>query len=242
MRHTQDMPRTSSRGSGGSRRAPRKPPRRRLRRVLTSNITITVVGIAALSAVVLNLDSFGALGEDKPPPLATDEMSAGDMLALLERSDMDAMQARVIANAKKRAYEKQLKEEREAKKRAEWYRKNKKKIDASKAAERLRTSNPSSAQNKKYGKQMNELKGWKRCWDSLETLWDHESNWNERAENPSSGAYGIPQSLPPDKMASAGSDWRTNSPTQIAWGLGYIKARYGDPCKAWNFWQANNWY
>ena len=49
----------------------------------------------------------------------------------------------------------------------------------------------------------------------------------------SSGAYGIPQSLPGSKMASAGADWRTNAATQINWGLGYIDARYGSPCGAW---------
>ena len=57
-----------------------------------------------------------------------------------------------------------------------------------------------------------------------------------------SGAYGLPQALPGSKMASAGADWQTNPATQIRWGLGYIKAIYGDPCKAWAFWQANHYY
>ncbi|MFW5416321.1 transglycosylase SLT domain-containing protein [Nocardiopsis sp. CNT-189] len=76
----------------------------------------------------------------------------------------------------------------------------------------------------------------------LEPLWEKESNWNPQAQNPSSGAYGIPQSLPGSKMASAGSDWQTNPATQIEWGLGYIKDRYGSPCEAWAHSQANNWY
>lgn len=76
----------------------------------------------------------------------------------------------------------------------------------------------------------------------LDDLWEHESGWNESASNPSSGAYGIPQSLPGDKMASHGDDWQTNPATQIAWGLDYIADRYGDPCGAWSFWQGNNWY
>lgn len=239
MRHTQDKLRTPS---AGSRRAPAPRRRRLVRRLLFNNISLTVAAIGALSALVLNMGSFGFMGEDKAPPLATENMSAGDMLALLERSDMDAMQARVIANAKRRAYEQQVKEEREARKKAEWYRRNKTKIEASRTAANLRKINPSSRQNKAYGKQMNKLKGWSGCWSSLETLWDHESGWNERAENPSSGAYGIPQSLPGSKMATAGSDWRSSSPTQIAWGLGYIKARYRDPCGAWSFWQAHHWY
>ena len=79
-------------------------------------------------------------------------------------------------------------------------------------------------------------------WAALENLWTRESGWNYRAENPSSGAYGIPQSLPGSKMAAAGKDWRTNPETQIRWGLDYIKARYGGPKRAWAFFQANNWY
>ncbi|MBR8744483.1 lytic transglycosylase domain-containing protein, partial [Nocardiopsis sp. MG754419] len=76
----------------------------------------------------------------------------------------------------------------------------------------------------------------------LEPLWEKESNWNHTAENPSSGAYGIPQSLPGSKMASHGDDWRSNPATQIAWGIDYIKDRYGTPCGAWSHSQANNWY
>jgi hypothetical protein len=76
----------------------------------------------------------------------------------------------------------------------------------------------------------------------LEKLWSRESGWNPKATNPSSGAYGIPQALPGDKMAKYGSDWRTNPVPQIKWGLSYIKGRYGDPCGAWSFFQANNWY
>jgi len=76
----------------------------------------------------------------------------------------------------------------------------------------------------------------------LEQLWQKESGWNTFANNPSSGAYGIPQSLPGSKMASAGGDWATNPATQITWGLGYIGDRYGSPCGAWNHSIANNWY
>ncbi|PZT74890.1 MULTISPECIES: aggregation-promoting factor C-terminal-like domain-containing protein [unclassified Streptomyces] len=70
----------------------------------------------------------------------------------------------------------------------------------------------------------------------------HESGWNPTATNASSGAYGLVQALPASKMASAGSDWKTNPGTQIKWGLDYMNSRYGSPCAAWSFWQANNWY
>lgn len=71
---------------------------------------------------------------------------------------------------------------------------------------------------------------------------DHESDWNYKAVNASSGAYGLFQALPGSKMSSVGSDWQTNPATQIKWGLNYMNDRYGSPCGAWDFWQANNWY
>jgi hypothetical protein len=76
----------------------------------------------------------------------------------------------------------------------------------------------------------------------LVPLWMGESGWRVNAENASSGAYGIPQSLPGSKMASVGPDWQTNPVTQIKWGLGYIQERYGSPCGAWGFKQGNGWY
>ena len=76
----------------------------------------------------------------------------------------------------------------------------------------------------------------------LNSLWTRESNWLYTATNPSSGAYGIPQSLPASKMASAGVDYRTNPVTQIKWGLGYIKQVYGTPCGAWAHSQSTGWY
>ncbi|QJS14310.1 transglycosylase SLT domain-containing protein [Streptomyces argyrophyllae] len=71
---------------------------------------------------------------------------------------------------------------------------------------------------------------------------DHESSWNYRAVNASSGAYGLFQALPGSKMSSVGADWQTNPATQIKWGLNYMNSRYGSPCQAWSFWQANHWY
>ena len=64
-----------------------------------------------------------------------------------------------------------------------------------------------------------------------------ESGWNVRAQNPSSGAYGLPQSLPGSKMASVASDWRDNPATQIIWAAGYMKDRYGGPCGAKSYWE-----
>lgn len=81
-------------------------------------------------------------------------------------------------------------------------------------------------------------------WSCLAMLWTGESDWRWWAKNASSGAYGIPQSLPADKMAEAGADWETNPVTQITWGLNYIKLSYGTPCNALEFWnsQSPHWY
>ena len=76
----------------------------------------------------------------------------------------------------------------------------------------------------------------------LVALWNRESHWNVYANNPSSGAYGIPQALPGNKMASAGADWATNPATQITWGLGYIAGRYSTPCGAWAHSEEVGWY
>lgn len=79
-------------------------------------------------------------------------------------------------------------------------------------------------------------------YQALVKLWTKESNWNANAHNKSSGAHGIPQSLPASKMSSEGSDYYTNGYTQIRWGLKYIKKRYGSPSAAWQHFQNKNWY
>jgi hypothetical protein len=62
-----------------------------------------------------------------------------------------------------------------------------------------------------------------RC---LELLWNRESRWDPRADNPKSSAYGIPQLL---KL-------KEKDPyKQIDRGLKYIEHRYSTPCKAWEF-------
>ncbi|GGP72081.1 CHAP domain-containing protein [Streptomyces melanogenes] len=97
-------------------------------------------------------------------------------------------------------------------------------------------------QNEGVAKQLLNQMGWGTQFGALDAIWSRESGWNQFAKNPSSGAYGIPQSLPASKMASSGRDWLTNPVTQEQWGLGYIKDRYGDPAKAWDFWKRNHWY
>lgn len=100
-----------------------------------------------------------------------------------------------------------------------------------------------NAANQVLGKAMAAAAGWTGSqWTALQALWTRESGWNTTARNPSSGAYGIPQSLPASKMASAGGDWLTNAATQIKWGLEYIAATYGSPAAAWAHETSAGWY
>ena len=76
----------------------------------------------------------------------------------------------------------------------------------------------------------------------LDSLWTKESHWNYKAHNYRSGAHGIAQALPAEKMSVVGTDWRTNPVTQIRWGIRYITMRYDTPCKAWSFFKSRNFY
>jgi TP901 family phage tail tape measure protein len=97
--------------------------------------------------------------------------------------------------------------------------------------------------NKSIAKAMIGRYGWGADeYDALVALWNRESGWNQYADNASSAAYGIAQSLPATKMASFGADWRTNPATQIAWGLDYIKGRYRDPRGAMAHENQMGWY
>jgi hypothetical protein len=69
-----------------------------------------------------------------------------------------------------------------------------------------------------------------RC---LETLWNKESRWDPRADNPKSSAYGIPQLL----------NLKVHDPfIQIDLGLKYISKRHRTPCKALAFHNDRGWY
>lgn len=69
-----------------------------------------------------------------------------------------------------------------------------------------------------------------------------ESGCSPTIANASSGAYGIPQSLPGNKMASHGADWQTNPITQIRWMADYCQSRYGGWSEANQAQLAQGWY
>jgi hypothetical protein len=114
-------------------------------------------------------------------------------------------------------------------------------LAAQRRASRTRRAVVSYGSPRAIARAMLADRGWSDQFGCLDSLWSRESGWNVYAAN-RSGAYGIPQALPGSKMASAGSDWRTNPATQIRWGLGYIASSYGSPCAAWHHSQTHNWY
>ena len=102
---------------------------------------------------------------------------------------------------------------------------------------------PETGSIKEFAFGLVETNGWGRDqYSCLVALWERESNWRWNAMNKSSGAYGIPQSLPGRKMAEMGADWATNPETQVRWGVNYIKNRYGAPCGAMAHSNKFNWY
>lgn len=94
-----------------------------------------------------------------------------------------------------------------------------------------------------YAWEQFEYYGWSAYdLECLITLWHRESQWSPLAHNSTSGAHGIPQSLPAEKMARFGDDYWDNGYTQILWGLWYIWQRYGNPASALSHSYATGWY
>lgn len=208
--------------------------------------------VASGASLVVAASGFAALATTDAPtvaaapapavvapggPLADDLLRADQVsrsetrTALASRTASLAAQARVI-------------ESRDKAIKAEAARK----VAAKKAAEKAFVERwgftPGTTDPREMARQMMATKyGWGadqfRCYDNIIM---RESRWITTADNPTSSAYGIPQALPGRKMASAGADWRTNPATQIRWGLGYVKDRFGTPCSAWSFKRAHGWY
>lgn len=89
---------------------------------------------------------------------------------------------------------------------------------------------PAPANMRQLGRQIMAAYFTASQWAYLDQLWSRESEWNPYCENPSSGAYGIPQALPGSRM---GVGWRDDPAAQIRWGCQYILQRYGTPESAW---------
>lgn len=116
----------------------------------------------------------------------------------------------------------------------------KKWIDSNEDEEDSNSTSPKpTGSHKHWMEQAGIPKSW---YEDLNWIINHESGWRVNATNPGSGAYGLPQSLPGNKMASAGKDWKTNPITQLKWMYSYVKGRYGNASNAKHFWQTHNWY
>lgn len=78
--------------------------------------------------------------------------------------------------------------------------------------------------------------------DYVKFLVKHESNFDPKAVNPDTGAYGYCQALPGEKMSKFGDDWKTNPVTQLKWCNSYALDRYGSWERAYVFWLNNGWW
>ncbi|MFD5334990.1 transglycosylase SLT domain-containing protein [Streptomyces hawaiiensis] len=213
----------------------------------------SVVGVASGSTAQNNDAEATASGATLLADIPAGQQAQVQTASLTQQADAQAIQADVSAKkdaeeaarkaaaetavAKKEAAEKAAKAAKEAKERAAEVKEA--------AASRSKdisdfpvASSYSIAQIQAMARQV-VPSGQFQCFSNIV---DHESDWNYKAVNPSSGAYGMFQALPGSKMSSVGADWRTNPATQIKWGLNYMNDRYGSPCDAWSFWQANHWY
>lgn len=222
-------------------------PRTRIRAVALSGVLGVVAASSMAIGVLAPAPAIAAPSSEFPAPaLASlfdrnrvDELDRSAERIVLARSAERAALARTESLAEQRSnllskHAKAIKKEIQKRK------------AAARAAEILREFgyDPATKDPREIARQMMLNKyGWGdaqfQCYDSIIM---RESRWIHTADNPNSSAYGIPQALPGSKMASAGADWRTNPATQIRWGLGYVKSRFGTPCAAWSFKKAHGWY
>ncbi|MFC5635332.1 transglycosylase SLT domain-containing protein [Streptomyces bullii] len=211
----------------------------------------SVVGVASGSTAQNNDAEATAAGTTLLADIPAGQQAQVQTASLTQQADVQAIAADASAKkdaeeaarkaaaetaiAKKEAAEKAA---REAKERAEAKAAASRDADRSTNVDVAVKSSYTIAEIQAMARQM-VPSGQFQCFSNIV---DHESDWNYRAVNPSSGAYGLFQALPGSKMSSVGADWQTNPMTQIKWGLNYMNERYGSPCDAWSFWQANNWY
>ncbi|MCH0563575.1 MULTISPECIES: transglycosylase SLT domain-containing protein [unclassified Streptomyces] len=208
----------------------------------------SVVGVASGSTAAQNNDAEAAAADATLlADIPAGEQAQVQTASLTQQADAQAIAADATAKkdaeeaARRAAAETAVAKKKEAAEKAA--EEAKERAEAKLAASRSSADFPvqssySIAQIQSMARQV-VSSGQFQCFSNIV---NHESSWNYRAVNPSSGAYGLFQALPGSKMSSAGADWQTNPATQIKWGLNYMNSRYGSPCAAWSFWQANHWY
>ncbi|MEU8630326.1 transglycosylase SLT domain-containing protein [Streptomyces sp. NPDC048669] len=214
-----------------------------------------VVGVAAGSTPAVDDNNFEATAADTTlladipagqqaqvqtaslTQQADAQASAADATAKKSAEESARIQAAKDAKTKKQAAEDQLAKERQDKK-DEAERASRSEVRTASSPSFTAQSSYSVAEIQALARQIVPADQF-QCFSNIV---DHESTWNYRATNPSSGAYGLVQAYPGSKMASAGADWQTNPATQIKWGLSYMNGRYGSPCGAWSFWLEHQSY
>ncbi|MFP1601713.1 phospholipase [Microbacterium sp. 2216-1] len=198
----------------------------------------TAVDFVELRSNVNTLSDTNGLSADRVAELTAAVAREADAVqghtSALQNALTTAKEMKVAEDARLKAEAERIAAEKAAKKAVE---------DARRAAEAQAAANTPEGAKATARAMAAERYGWGEGeFSCLVSLWTKESGWDYQAYNPNGGATGIPQSLPGDKMATAGSDWRTNATTQISWGLDYIQRAYGSPCAAWGHSQAVNWY
>ncbi|MCT7768183.1 MAG: phage tail tape measure protein [Lactobacillus crispatus] len=79
-------------------------------------------------------------------------------------------------------------------------------------------------------------------WAGINYIVSHESGWNPRAVNPSSGTYGLGQMQSYNLHYYTKHGGKSNPIAQLMGIMDYIHDRYGSIAKAVSFWQANHAY
>ncbi|MFG3346554.1 transglycosylase SLT domain-containing protein [Streptomyces sp. NPDC048018] len=209
-----------------------------------------VVGVASGNAAQAADDNFEATAADTTllADIPAGEQAQVQVSTLAEQADAQAAAADSAArkSAEEAARIQAAKDAESKKEAAEKAEKERKEAEAERASRSALRDASSFAAQGSYS--ISDVKAIARQmipgdqFQCFSNIVNHESGWNYTATNASSGAYGLVQALPGSKMSSAGADWRTNPATQIKWGLSYMNGRYGSPCGAWSFWQANHWY
>lgn len=234
-RHAARHARPNQSRFGGVRRALRRP-------AVSASVALAVVatGAAGVSAqgspqlspaaFVLSADSLARADQERA------QASADATRLAAERTELNAQKAAMVAKA-----------EAERKAKAAAALKARRAAAAKAARDKARRdilvraqADPKSAARELMG----DFGFGADQWNCLDQLVTGESTWNYLAVNPTSGAYGLFQSLPAEKMSSVADDWGTNPVTQIKWGLQYIKSSYGTPCGALSAWNSRwpHWY
>lgn len=229
-----------------------RAPRSRNRLASRRTVAALAVGGIAVTGGVVGVQALGGSSADSAEaagavPVATRLSVDSDVSRSADRAPLSAVQeaADIARSGAEKAEKDAADQEAAAEKKAADQKKkdaDQKKKDAAAAAKEQELeaarSNPKGVAREMladYGFGAGQF-------SCLDSLWAGESGWDYTATNPSSGAYGIPQSLPATKMATAGADWETNPVTQIRWGLGYIRDAYGSPCSANSFKAGNGFY